>query len=669
MDQPNNKISGLSLTTTLAIAFLSLSLFALIISGCIQIYSYYKTQQENISGKQQVIAQDAALSVSNYIQQKLNVMQTVVSTTNLSDSKYDKQKEVLENTFAIQSEFKQLSLLTKTGKQKIKISRLSQMGTKESYKNFLDNMLQIINDGNNFISPVYIDDSTGEPMIILAVPEKNIFGDVRSMMVAELSLKYLWDFMDQIKVGEKGYAYVVDRKGILIAYRDNARVLKQENLSNINVVSNFMKTSSDKENIDIFIFKGINNSKVVGTYVPLHTPDWAVVTEVPYGEAYRDIISNIGLSVLVILIMAIVSALSGIIIARIVSAPLINLTKTATKIAEGDMELSAKIKGAKEIITLAYAFNSMTTQLKNKADKFKTINEFLKEIISKAKEIIINLNSASKEIEAASQEQTSGANENASGITEVSTTLEELTITAKQITKNVGELVFSSEEIIKQLHENESQLLHTVSQLEDVGNISKANSQEIVELGKRSTLINEMVELIKDVANKTNILSINASIEASRSGEAGTGFSVVAAEIRELSKETISSAKNVEKAAKEIQDFLNSIIISSESESEKVVSSGKTVKSIYDNIQNVVNKINNNYTFTQKIDVSIKQQESGSNQAAETMKQMAEIARQSAETARQTLVAVKDIVNFSSELDDVIKKFKDEEDELTEDKE
>jgi methyl-accepting chemotaxis protein len=165
-----------------------------------------------------------------------------------------------------------------------------------------------------------------------------------------------------------------------------------------------------------------------------------------------------------------------------------------------------------------------------------------------------------------------------------------------------------------------------------------------------------MVELIREVANKTNILSITASIEASRSGEAGAGFSVVAAEIRELSKETINSAKSVEKAAREIQDFLNSIIISSESESGKVITSARTVKSIYENVEKLVEIISNNYSFTQKIDVSIKQQESGSKQATDTMKQMAEIARQSAETARQILSAVKDIVTLSSELDDVVKK-------------
>jgi len=174
-------------------------------------------------------------------------------------------------------------------------------------------------------------------------------------------------------------------------------------------------------------------------------------------------------------------------------------------------------------------------------------------------------------------------------------------------------------------------------------------------------LIGEMVELIKEIANKTNILSINASIEASRSGEAGSGFAVVAAEIRELSKETVASAKNVEKAAREIEEFIVSVVQTSESESAKVVESGGVVKTIHDDLGAVAEKIGSNYSFTQKIDVSIKQQESGSRQAADTMRQMAEISRQTAGGARETLQVVKEIVTLAEGLDVTIAKFGREE--------
>ena len=301
------------------------------------------------------------------------------------------------------------------------------------------------------------------------------------------------------------------------------------------------------------------------------------------------------------------------------------------------------------------------TEARQLAESNKALAEGLLEIIRKAKEIIVKLNSSAREIETASLEQTSGATEHASGVTEVSATLQELSATARQITGSVKELVSSSGEVISLLEAGGKELAETVIRLEEVGALSRKNAEEIGELGKRSALINEMVDMIKEVANKINILSINASIEASRSGEAGSGFSVVAAEIRQLSKETLASAKNVEKAAREIKVSLQSIVNSSESESGKVVQSGGTVKAISEKMDQVAGRVNSNYTFTQKIDASTRQQETGSRQAADTMRQMAEISRQTAETARQTAAAVKDIVRLGEELDDVVRKIKLEE--------
>ncbi|MBN2532072.1 MAG: hypothetical protein JXB88_04225 [Spirochaetales bacterium] len=303
--------------------------------------------------------------------------------------------------------------------------------------------------------------------------------------------------------------------------------------------------------------------------------------------------------------------------------------------------------------TIQHLTTSVMDNKKN-AEESEKSNIVLTRILNKSKDIITNLKSTSKTIDEAAQEQAAGANEYSSSITEVNSTLHELTITAKQITKNIGELVLSSEEMVKLLQEKEKQLLQIVSKLEDAGEFSNKNTVEIKELGKRSVLINTMVELIKEIANKTNILSINASIEAARSKAAGSGFSVIAAEIRELSKETIDSAKKVEKAGKEIQDSLNSIIMSSKKESEKVMESGEMVKSISGNVKDLVARINNTYGFTQKIDTSIKQQENGSVQVANTMRQMSEIARQSAETAGQIFQVAKNIVDLGNELEQTV---------------
>jgi methyl-accepting chemotaxis protein len=292
-------------------------------------------------------------------------------------------------------------------------------------------------------------------------------------------------------------------------------------------------------------------------------------------------------------------------------------------------------------------------------NKIEKQNNNLQEILEKLKKAIIELVAISREMHATVEEQNSTATQQASGITEVSATLEELSITANQITTNAGDLVVASEETVRQLTSGQSELESTVKKLDDVNRISRNNSSLIQQLGKRSKLINQMVEIIKDIANKTNMLSVNASIEASRAGEAGKGFSVVAAEIREMSKETIVTAKKVEETAFEIQTFINDIVIASVSETEKVQQSAEVSKNLFETINQVVEMINKNYTFTQKIDVSITQQENGSKQAAETMRQLTEVANQSASVAKQTAEAVQNIVDLSNDLENLVQKYTD----------
>jgi methyl-accepting chemotaxis protein len=448
------------------------------------------------------------------------------------------------------------------------------------------------------------------------------------------------------------YCFVADLDGKILYHNEDALIGKT--ITDSAMAAAVKQTSVYNQ---VYIY---NNVKFNDTTIPIIDSVGVHIGLIRIGSPVAVIDKKIGESILVSTIISIISFFffGAIIyfISRSITKPLKEMTDVASLIASGETGLLAKETGGGEITMLAKAFNSMTGQLRNRMESFKQMNEALAEIVSASKKIIVALISSVQVIEAAAQEQTGALNEHASGITEVSATLQELAINAKQITSNIGDLVYSSEDAVRLLKESEKQLLDTVSQLEEVGSISSNNTMQINELGKRSVLINEMVELIKEVANKTNILSINASIEASRSGEAGAGFSVVAAEIRELSKETINSAKKAEFASKEINEFLGSIVTSSKNESGKVVGSGKMVKAVFESVGSVVSKINNNYSFTQKIDVSIKQQENGSVQAAETIRQMAEIARKFAEIARQTLAAANDIVLFSGELEKTVSK-------------
>ena len=184
--------------------------------------------------------------------------------------------------------------------------------------------------------------------------------------MAEVDLKFMWDLVDQLQVGQTGYAYVVDNKGNLIAFGDTSRVLRNENEQQILEVKEFLQNPSvsTNETLGVASYTGLRGTTVVGTYVPLGTPQWAVVTELPWQEAYQSVIQNIIVSIAILLAMAVLAGLAGAFVARRLAAPLVDLSNAATEVAGGNLTVVAKASGPAEIAQVASTFNTMTSRLR-----------------------------------------------------------------------------------------------------------------------------------------------------------------------------------------------------------------------------------------------------------------------------------------------------------------
>ncbi len=353
-----------SLTTTLAFAFFTLSVVMLLISSGWHLFSNVRTQQRAISSNQHLIAQDAALGVRSFIQEKFNALDTAIQLTDPTTLSQTEQRQILQSLLGLQPSFKRLVLLDAKDRILMQASRHSLEAAGQLDPQLLAAALNEIQKGNRFISAVYIDPITSEPLVTMAAPVLDVFGDFSGTLVAEVNLKFMWDLVDSLTVGETGYAYVVDKDGNLLAFGDASQVLKGDNVGHIEAVRSFIQTPSSLHDTAVSTYQGITGATVVGSYVPLETPDWAVVAELPWDEAYQEIIWGVALSVAITLAMALLAGVVGMYLAHRLAVPLINLMHTATRIAQGERELQAATDGAQEVVSLAIAFNSMTTQLR-----------------------------------------------------------------------------------------------------------------------------------------------------------------------------------------------------------------------------------------------------------------------------------------------------------------
>lgn len=351
------------LATTLATVFSTLSAVVLLVSGALQIAFNIQAQQAIISSQQQLIAQNAARTVSTFIQEKVSVLGTVARLVDLVGASPEDQQQILDSLLGAQPAFRQLVLLDAQGQEQARSSRISQTAVRQFVAQLDRDLVARSAAGGQHISSVYIDAATSEPMILIAIPATSALGDLQGVLVAEVNLKFMWNLVDQITVGERGSAYVVDRQGALIAFSDTTRVLRGENVSSIQAVGAFIQQAS-ADVVGVQSYAGILGSRVVGTYVALGQPDWAVVTELPWDEAYGEVMWEAIESIGITLGLAALAGLMGVFLARRLAVPLVSLTETATRIASGEMDLQAQVGGPREVASLAAAFNNMTIQLR-----------------------------------------------------------------------------------------------------------------------------------------------------------------------------------------------------------------------------------------------------------------------------------------------------------------
>ena len=262
-----------SLRKTLIIAFVLLSVFVISLVFLIEFYFTYKTQEDVIFKQQSHILENAADEISNFLGLKFTILENTALLKGPYDTNFDDQKKSLNKIIGKDPSIRNLLFVDLSGNISASASRLSSANIKRLRFNASE-ILEKTRVNGKYVSNVYIDNGTNEPLIIIAVPIRDVFDTSYGLLIAEINLKFLWDFVENIEVGEGGAVYVVDNTGRLIAFEDIGRVISGEDLSYLVEVKEFLQHNEDETPK---ISKGINGNLVVTTQKPLES-GWAVVT-------------------------------------------------------------------------------------------------------------------------------------------------------------------------------------------------------------------------------------------------------------------------------------------------------------------------------------------------------------------------------------------------------
>jgi len=490
--------------------------------------------------------------------------------------------------------------------------------------------------GTLFVSQVFKDQTTGKPVFAIAGPVfKGQDGTVEGVLCGLVDMEtFNGIFIDRVKMGETGYAYMFDKSGLIIAHPDRSMILKTNMAS-----FDFGQALLDARDVShIYTFKDMEKLVHLSNYKDL---GWTVGVGIGTDELNAPAVRIRTINAVIALIIMAIAALVVYLVARKVVVPITNAAKLAETIRLGDLSERLESDLQDEVGQLSQALNAMADGLEQKAqlagaiaggdltvdvqlasDKdqlgkaLQTMAGVLNDVIQQVMVASENVASGSQALAASSQEMSQGATEQSASAEEASSSIEEMAANIRQNTDNAMQTEKIAVQSAQEAEQGGKAVSDTVSAMKEIAN---------------------KIVIIEEIARQTNLLALNAAIEAARAGEHGKGFAVVAAEVRKL-------AERSQLAAGEI----NSLSVSSVEVAELA---GKM-------LDNIVPSIQKTSELVQEIAAASREQDAGAEQINKSIQQLDKVIQQNAASTEEMASTSEELNSQSDQLREMMGFFK-----------
>lgn len=371
-------------------------------------------------------------------------------------------------------------------------------------------------------------------------------------------------------------------------------------------------------------------------------------------------------------------------ITRTIATPLTNLTQWADQIAGGDLISEREFETREdEVGQLSQAFIRMSNYLRDLARKADTIargdltvavaakserdvlgNAFaamlfnLRNLTTELRDGINVLTTASQEILATTGQVATSAQETAAAVAEIATTVEEVKQTATLASQKARQVSEGAQQTLQVSQDGRTSVESTLEGMSQVREQMRSVAESIVRLSEQSQAIGDVVATVGDLAEQSNLLGVNASIEAAKSGEMGKGFAVVAQEVKALADQSKQATGQVRAILNDIQKAMNRVVLAAE-ESSKVVDNGyRQAQSSGSAIRTLADSIEDSSGAALQIAASSQQQLVGMDQVASAMENIKQASQDNVAGTKQAEQAARNLHQLGHRLNERVASFK-----------
>jgi methyl-accepting chemotaxis protein len=336
-----------------------------------------------------------------------------------------------------------------------------------------------------------------------------------------------------------------------------------------------------------------------------------------------------------------VSVLLGLFIARITSNP---VKEVVSSIDNADLNMQFNSVRKDEVGDLQRSFDKFVVSIKG--------------TLMQVAEAAAAVASASSEISSSTEQMAAGAQEQTSQAGEVASAVEEMTKTIVENSRNASSTADTAKQARVAAEEGGTVVEDTVSGMKRIADVVRQSAGTVQELGRSSDQIGEIIGVIDDIADQTNLLALNAAIEAARAGEQGRGFAVVADEVRKLAERTTKATKEIAGMIKKIQVDTKGAVTSMEEGTKEVDEGIKLADKAGSSLHEIVGISQKVTDMVAQIAAASEQQSSASEQISKNVEAISAVTNESAAGVQQIARAAEDLNRLTENLQQLLSQFK-----------
>lgn len=485
-------------------------------------------------------------------------------------------------------------------------------------------------------------DFDGSTVVTLA---KAFNGKLRGVIAADLTVDHIAEHVEQLKIANQGFAFLLDENNQVLAYHDTSKLSLAANRIDPSFTDSMVRQLRQDQRLETLSWGRYGDEKLV-KLTPIEGTGWTLGIVEDKALAYASVdqqIQNMILSVLAL--FTLIFTVATIAINRMF-VPLHHLTDAVESLSKGNGDLTHRfvVKQHDEIGLLS-----------------KHMNDFLQTLQTMMAEITVDAAKLTQQVKASStlaEQASSGVSAQHQDVHQIATAIHEMSATANEVANHAEMTANASHESAASCQQGQSIIIKSNVTITELSEQLVSTSQVVNQLEHNATEINQILSTIQSIAEQTNLLALNAAIEAARAGEQGRGFAVVADEVRVLSRRTQDSTEEIRAMILTLQENSRQAVSNMQSSTEIASQSVQYSEEAQQSLSLITRSISEISDMAMQIASAAEEQRAVSEDISKNTQAINDVSDQLAGQTKEVSTNADQMLSISEHLSQRVSKFK-----------